>query len=136
MLDEFDTEVTEDELRTLEHGKHAKKIQSSARGKAAKAEIKQKVKLKDEETDRLVRKAQDKRELAMEIFARYDRDGSGTISFKELGPLLTDVLREHGCTKNLDAKTLEECFEKADTNHDNRIDFEEFVAWHNQMSVV
>ena len=133
MLDEFDTEVTEDELRTLEHGKHAKKIQSSARGKAAKAEIKQKVKLKDEETDRLVRKAQDKRELAMEIFARYDRDGSGTISFKELGPLLTDVLREHGCTKNLDAKTLEECFEKADTNHDNRIDFEEFVAWHNQM---
>ena len=133
MLDEFDTEVTEDELRTLEHGKHAKKIQSSARGKAAKAEIKQKVKLKDEETDRLVRKAQDKRELAMEIFARYDRDGSGTITFKELGPLLTDVLREHGCTKNLDAKTLEECFEKADTNHDNRIDFEEFVAWHNQM---
>lgn len=132
MLDEFDTEVTEDELRTLEHGKHAMKIQSSARGKAAKAEIKQKAKLKDEETDRLVRKAQDKREIAMESFARYDRDGSGTITFKELGPLLTDVLREHGCTKNLDAKTLEECFEKADTNHDNRIDFEEFVAWHNQ----
>ena len=132
MLDEFDTEVTEDELRTLEHGKHAKKIQSSARGKAAKAEIKQKVKLKDEETDRLVRKAQDKREIAMESFARYDRDGSGTITFKELGPLLTDVLRQHGCTKNLDAKTLEECFEKADTNHDNRIDFEEFVVWHNQ----
>eukprot|EP00900_Chrysochromulina_parva_P013164 jgi/Chrpa1/21849/Chrysochromulina_OHIO_Genome00024647-RA len=132
MLDEFDTEVTEDELRTLVHGKHAKKIQSSARGKAAKAEIKQKAKLKDEETDRLVRKAQDKREIAMESFARYDRDGSGTITFKELGPLLTDVLRQHGCTKNLDAKTLEECFEKADTNHDNRIDFEEFVVWHNQ----
>jgi hypothetical protein len=132
MLDEFDTEVTEDELRTLEHGKHAKKIQSSARGKAAKAEIKQKAKLKDEETDRLVRQAQDKREIAMESFARYDRDGSGTITFKELGPLLTDVLRQHGCTKNLDAKTLEECFEKADTNHDNRIDFEEFVVWHNQ----
>lgn len=132
MLDEFDTEVTEDELRTLMHGKHAKKIQSAARGKAAKAEIEQKAKLKDEETDRLVRKAQDKREIAMESFARYDRDGSGTITFKELGPLLTDVLREHGCTKNLDAKTLEECFEKADTNHDNRIDFEEFVVWHNQ----
>ena len=126
-LDDFSTEVTAEEIQ------QATKLQSAARQKKACRSVGASKKKKRQSTDDLMEIARVKQELAQESFAKYDADGNGWITFKELGPLLREMLISNKVTKTLDVQTLEECFDQADTNNDNKIDFEEFVKWHNDI---
>mmetsp|Transcript_46223 Transcript_46223/g.81316 ORF Transcript_46223/g.81316 Transcript_46223/m.81316 type:complete len:260 (+) Transcript_46223:55-834(+) len=58
-----------------------------------------------------------------EVFSKYDADGSGDISAKELSTLLT-TLNPH-----LDADKCSKMFESIDVNHDEALQYEEFVDW-------
>jgi len=59
----------------------------------------------------------------LQIFKLWDVDHNGSISRDELSALLTSL--DSGITP-ADADRL---FSAADVNHDERIDYAEFVAW-------
>ena len=70
------------------------------------------------------------------VFAKFDQDGNGSITRKELGEALSDksILWAEAVKSGdkVDAayreRVLDGIFESADTNNDGIIDFEEFVA--------
>ncbi len=58
-----------------------------------------------------------------EIFNHFDKDGSGTIDARELLALL----RALGMDPSADDLAM--AAEALDSDHDGRIDFDEFFAW-------
>ena len=63
------------------------------------------------------------RDEVREIFRTYDRDDSGSIDIGELSRLLESL----GTPPN--EGELEMAFDIIDTNHNQRISWEEFSAW-------
>merc|ERR1712070_445648 len=62
-------------------------------------------------------------------FSQLDKDGSGTIEYKEL----KGVLKELGISmsKKEFQKKMKGAFKQADTSGDNKLDFEEFKTMYN-----
>ena len=79
----------------------------------------------------LIELANERSEKAHEVFAQFDADQSGYLGFRELGQALRALFKQAGLKKTPDFATLEEQFGKADTNGDNKVSPEEFVAWYN-----
>ena len=79
----------------------------------------------------LIELANERSEQAHEVFCKFDADGSGYLGFRELGQALRALFKQAGLKKTPDFATLEEQFGKADTNGDNQVSPEEFVAWYN-----
>ncbi|KAK3581616.1 hypothetical protein CHS0354_017505 [Potamilus streckersoni] len=65
---------------------------------------------------------QDKIEEFKKAFKQFDKDGDGTIMIKELGY----VMRSLG--QNPTESELEDIFNKADTDGNGKIDFQEFIT--------
>lgn len=63
------------------------------------------------------------------LFARYDKNDNGTLSWDEFCPMLDELLG----TKTLEEKCL--AFNLVDTDHSGMISFEEFAAWWNKQYV-
>ena len=79
----------------------------------------------------LIEQANERSELACDVFCMFDADQSGYLGFRELGQALRALFREAGLKKTPDFAALEESFGKADANGDNKVSQEEFVAWYN-----
>lgn len=79
----------------------------------------------------LIELANERSEQAHEIFAQFDADQSGYLGFRELGQALRALFKQAGLKKTPDFATLEEQFGTADTDGDNKVSPEEFVAWYN-----
>jgi Ca2+-binding EF-hand superfamily protein len=82
----------------------------------------------------------DESEKLRVAFAAYDQDGDGSISLSEMEDYFVSFFRaffalsgemqnQSISVEELGRATAAECFEKADTNNDGRVTFEEFVAW-------
>ena len=56
-------------------------------------------------------------------FSNFDSKKNGVLDFSEFARLVNDI------GFHIDENELRMGFEKIDTNHDNEIDFEEFMAW-------
>eukprot|EP00753_Platysulcus_tardus_P005914 PLAT13757.3.p1 GENE.PLAT13757.3~~PLAT13757.3.p1 ORF type:complete len:440 (+),score=182.31 PLAT13757.3:229-1548(+) len=74
--------------------------------------------------------AEQRETAARSAFARYDVDGSGFIEASELRTLLEHLFGATMRRGELDVY-LEREFAKADLNADGKLNFEEFVAYHN-----
>lgn len=60
-----------------------------------------------------------------QAFMDWDKDHSGFISKEELRNVMTQVMK--GTT--LDLSTIDSVFAEMDTNHDGRIEYNEFCSW-------
>ena len=66
------------------------------------------------------------KELAKQIFAKYDADHNGSIDVEEARPIFIDNLKKHRATKlSVSDAELNEWFQKADLNKDGVISMEE-----------
>ena len=86
------------------------------------------------DADALIQSASAREELACDVYCQFqtfDADHSGHLGFRELGLALRQLFKEAGLKKSPDFNTLEESFGAADTDGDNKISLEEFVAWYN-----
>lgn len=64
---------------------------------------------------------QQRRERMLVLFHKYDRDHNGTLSVRELKRLI----KEHACAE-LPSNAARKIMKLGDTDHDGRLDFEEF----------
>ena len=86
------------------------------------------------DADALIQSASAREELACDVYCQFqtfDADHSGHLGFRELGQALRQLFKEAGLKNSPDFSTLEESFGAADTDGDNKISLEEFVAWYN-----
>merc|ERR1711971_831096 len=78
--------------------------------------MKRQMKLKDQE-----------KELFMDAFKKFDRNGDGTISFSELKFALC------GTGDKMTDEEVQEFFKEADVDSDGKIGYEEFIEWFNSV---
>ena len=82
----------------------------------------------------LVEQANERSDLASYVFCqfqKFDADHSGYLGFRELGQALRALFKEAGLKRTPDFGALEESFDTADTDGDNKVSLDEFVAWYN-----
>jgi Ca2+-binding EF-hand superfamily protein len=56
-------------------------------------------------------------------FNNFDSKKNGVLDYSEFARLISDIGFQ------IDEKELKKGFDKIDTDHNNEIDFEEFMAW-------